>query len=48
MFSKECGRDQNKNNKSDEGETRSSGIDQDRWVGHWSLIGSDVGCLTDP
>jgi len=47
MIGKECGRDQNNNNRFDEGETRSPGIDQGRWVGHWNLIGADVGHLTD-
>jgi len=38
---------ENNNNRSDEGETRSPGIDRGRWVGHRSLIGTDVGRLTD-
>jgi len=42
MFSKECERDQNKDNRSDEGETQSPGIDQDQCVSHWHLIGSNV------
>jgi len=44
---KECGNDQNNNNGFDEGGTRSPGIDWGWWVGHRSLIGTDVGRLTD-
>ena len=44
---KDCGNDQDNNNRSDEGETRSLGFDWGWWVSHWSLIGADVGCLTD-
>jgi len=44
---KECGNDQNSNNRFDEGETRSPEIDWGRWVGYRDLIGTDVGRLTD-